>query len=322
MAIDLELRRRSLAASEFGSVFGVDPRRDARALWAQKKGELPQGEPQPWMRAGKRWEPHILQVWAEESGSDLELWDKTVQHPKHPWLVASCDALVRINRLIAEAKLVQWHQRHHWGASPSEVPEQYILQVAIQMAVMDFDKAMIVAWAGESDLWVYDYPRDPEMEGALVERGYEFWQRYIQGDERPPITGSEESAAWLRCTFPKNFGNVRKATATEIALLEDYTDVRIKEKTEVAEVLDRRALLENQLKETIGRDDGLAWFGGRFTWKKIKDHEETDWQALARTLLLSRPDEERGELVKRFTSTVAGYRRIHFTADRLREAAA
>lgn len=317
MPIDQELRRRSLSASEFGSVFGVDPRRDARALWAQKKGQMPEAEPKPWMYAGKRWERPIMTVYAETSNREVEWFDRTIAHPDYPWMVASPDALVRQDRETLDAKLVQWHQRHRWGANPADVPEQNILQIHVQMMVLGFDTGKIIAWAGESELRIYDYERDEEMHRALRERGYEFWKRYIHGDETPPITGSEESAAWLRHHFPRNFGTVRKATMGELALLEDYTDVKIEEKTTVAGILERKALLENQIKECIGPDDGLEWFGGRFTWKKIKDSTGVNWEALARTLLLARPEEERAALEQQFIETTPGYRRIYFKADRL-----
>lgn len=318
---ELEERRTMLTASEYGAAYNMHPYYDLRTLIASKKGQLPPQESMPYMRAGKRWERHIAAVYAEETGREVEWRDRFVRHPEYSWLGGSPDAVVPADEEVLECKLAQWHQRHKFGPGPEDVPEYMILQMQIQMAVMGYKRAKLVVWAGESDLRVYPYKLDPEMVAVMVEHGKEIVDRYLVGDELPPITGSDGSDAWLRHRFPRNFSSVREATTQELLLLENYTDIRIKEKLVIDPILEDKKLLENQLKELTGDSDGIEWFGGRFTWKAIKDKAECDWETLAQTLLLSRPEEERERLISQHTAVVPGYRRIHFRSDRLREIA-
>jgi putative phage-type endonuclease len=316
---ELQERKRMITASRIGSVFGVDPYCDLHRMILQMRGEA-ERQAQPWMMAGKRWERPIAMVYQEETGREVEWFDRLVKHPDHPWLGASPDALVRADEEVLDFKLAQWHQRHKFGPTPEDVPPQHILQLQTQMGVMGYQQAKLVVWAGETELRVYPYEFDELMFRTIVERCSEIYYTYVLTDQLPPITGSEESSEWLKQRFPKNFGTVRRATPVERELLERYTDVRIREKMEGEQIEYNRKLYENRIKEQIGSDDGIEWIDGRFTWKKIKDSETVDWEPLARTLLLSRSEEEQADLVKRFTTTKVGYRKIHFTSDRLREA--
>lgn len=313
--INAELRRQGISSTDVGPICGLDDRRDGISVWLHKKGLMPDMEPTVWMRLGKHLEQGIMSFYSELTSRPMEWCDTTYQHATEDWMLASPDAVNWSERRGCDSKLVL---NNAWGASPDDVPLSIQAQMHWMMAVMNFDRWDVCAVMSRETPRIYEYQRDAEAEECLIQRMREWHQRFILGDEEPPITGSFASTEWLKRVFPKNRGKVRVATAAEAALLEDYTAVRVSE----LELTARRALLENQIRKAVGEDDGIAWPGGKFTWKRTKDSTKVDWEMLAETLLLSRAPEERAELLKPHTLVIPGYRRIYFMAGALRDAKA
>jgi len=315
--IDPNIRRNGIGGSEVGALFGCHPYLDEFAVWARKKcPEMPQPEASARMMAGQFFEEAILKLYAYTTKRDVEYFNRTLSDPERPWIVYSPDGLVRGERRGVDAKLVAWDQRRNWGYAPEEIPEYIQMQAYYYMAAMDYPVWDIAAMVGD-ELRIVSVERlDPTAEKAMLMRVWEWHQRFIIRDERPPIDGSAAAGRWLQATFPHHKRpDLREATPEEIVTLTSYAQVRFEE----AGVKERKALLENVIKAAIADKEGLFWSDGKFTWRRTKDSTTTRWEDMALGILNQYvPKEKHEELLDFYTEPKPGHRRIRFEHDHLR----
>jgi len=313
--MDPNVRRLGIGGSDVAAIFGVDEFRDAFDLWAVKKGGLTVEQP-PSIRmiVGKCLEEGVLKLYEHFTGRRVEYCDVSMQHPERPWMIYTPDALVVGERRGVDAKVVAWDQRRGWDDG---VPPRVELQCCWYMAALDYEAWDVCALMGEGEPRIYSIYRDLELEAAMLARVEEWYDRFIVGDDRPPIGGNETAAQWLKQMYPKHKRDIREATAEEIAMLTEYVGVRVQQ----AALSRRQDVLETYLKDAIKEHEGLIWSEGRFTWKKTKDSEKVDWKSLA-LLLLTRfvPEAEQDALSREYLRTKPGVRRIYCSHDDLREA--
>lgn len=308
---DIELKRCGLGGSDAGAIFGVHPWRDQYSVYLEKMGLLPPPEPSMRMRLGKLLEQPIAQLFQEETGYEVRWHDRTTVHPVCKWLVTTADAFIlgRPVRAGLDCKLVGWDQRRKWQ---DEVPQYIVVQAWTYMAAYDCDEWHIAALIGD-ELRVYVIRRDAAVEKALLARLEEWWTRYILGSEEPPLGGSAATTEWLQAAYP-NHGPVRPATRDEIALLEQYAEVR----NEIALLKPAKDTLENQLRRACADVEAITWEHGRFSWKKTKDTEFVNWEAIARSLIAAgglQDSDNVKKLIGAFTAVRPGSRRIRFDCD-------
>jgi predicted phage-related endonuclease len=309
--IDLALRRQCITSTDVGPIFGVDNYRDEFQVWTEKHGHALPWEPSPRMLLGKDLEQGIVKAYSRITGRQVQWADETVRHPARPWMAASPDALVvgpQFVERVVDAKLVFYDQRRKWQLLP---PEGIQLQMWWIMAVTECDVADVVALVGEDEPRIYEIERNREAERVVIAKCEEWHRRYVLGDEVPPITGSKASSEWLQQAFPKNITDIREATDEEVALLEEYAGVRDTRKA--AE--DRCGEIENQIKLAINDGEGLQWPRGKFTWKKIKDAVEVNWESLAKGLLNEKDKDLAETLLGIHTRPKKSYRKIHFVCE-------
>lgn len=312
--IDQAVRRLAIGGSEVGAIFGVSSFQDAFGVWASKKGGLPPGKPTERMLVGKALEQGVLQLYTHITGREVQpYFDQTFQHPDRPWMVYTPDALVKGERRGVDCKVVAWDQRHRWGPTAEDIPLEVQLQCWWYMAALNYEAWDVAALVGDGLPHVYEIYRDLEAEEVMLARVYEFWARYIAGDEVPPITQGLSAGMWLQQAFPREKTNSRPAEPQEVDLLEQYAQVRVQE----AQARAARGSLENQIKLAIADHEGLYWSHGKFTWKKTKDGTKVDWESAARGLLqrFITDKAERDTLMGIYTKPKPGYRRIYFRSD-------
>jgi predicted phage-related endonuclease len=305
---DEQKRALAIGGSEIAAIFGAHDYLDEFSLWARKKGELPPQEENPRMHLGTFLQQGIAAYYSYLTGNQTEWRDKTERHPDYPFMAYSPDAVVVGQRRGIDVKYVSFDQSPRWGKTIEDIPPHAVMQAWWYMAALDYLSWDIVALVvGADDLRIYTVVRDLDVERIMLRRARAWWERYLVGDERPPISGSELANRWLQKTYPRHRrGDIRKANPEQIAMLEEFAGV----KQELDCLNERRKLVVAQIKEQIGDHEGLEWPGGKFTWKRTRDSERTDWEGLA--LLLLKSQEEREKLLQEFTFTKPGTRRIHF----------
>jgi len=317
--IDNNIRKLGIGGSDVAALFGADPYKDAFAVWAAKKGGVEQ-EPDDHMLVGSVLEPAVLDLYGRITRRDVEYCNITHQHPTRPFQVYSPDALVRGQRLGVEAKVAYGPERAAWGWEGEDVPTRVLFQVWYYMSAMDYPKWDVVALLGDGLPRIFTVERlDTLHEEVMLRRVEEWWLRYIVGDERPPFGDPDDAHRWLAKAYPTHKKpDMRDATPEEAVLLDEYVALSVTLRT----ANKKRDAIAVQIEDAIKNKEGLNWDGNAFTWRKTKDSQEVNWEALATGLLhgFVKDEEQRATLISMHTNTVAGFRRIHVNHPLLKQA--
>ena len=313
--MDPELRKLGIGGSDVGAILGLDENRSAFDVWADKRGGLPRPDSTPdYFVIGKALEQGVLSLYTHITGKPVEYCDVTYRCPERPWMVYTPDAFCVNEQRGVDAKVVRWDRRHKWGDRAADIPERVQLQCWWYMAATGYDVWDVVAMIGGDMPRVYTIHRDREAEFEMLAKCEEFYLRCIVGPERPPITGSEVGARWLKYAFPRNTAPLRDATDREMELLAEYNPLRV----EYKQLTNRKKSLEAKLKDSIGAAEGIQWDTGRITWRNTKDGKpKVDWQPLARALMAAHvPDpQEAAALLADYSFSKPGARRMLWRDD-------
>ena len=317
--IDAQLRAKGVGGSDIAALVGLDPRRDAFAVYADKLGLVEREEPTARMRMGKRLERVIAEAYGEETGQVIVWSDLTLCHPERTWQVYTVDAYVEIPAIgVLDAKNVSFDQSPLWGdAGTDQVPDWIACQCQWYCSGTGLPWCDVAALFGGYDLRIYRVNRDADIEETLLEVAERFWNQNVLKQVAPPIGHSDVANRYLRQRFPKNVSNIREATPDEINLMLLYKQAR----AVFTEAQARKIEAENAVKEAIGSSDGLKDpVFGTVSWKFIQPTKGVDWEAVARAIVsdlndgvfpakdLPRIEEyaEMHQMIKR-----EGYRRIN-----------
>lgn len=298
--IDQEIRSKGVGGSEVAAICGMDERRDAFAVYADKLGLVERPEPTKRMRWGKLLERAIIDGYGEETGLTTCWADKTMANSERHWQVYTPDAFVwnendtsfseasRIGGV--DAKNVSFDQMSKWGERGTDiVPDSIALQCQWYCSAADLPFWDVAALFGGNDLRIYRIYRDPEVEAIILDAAESFWTNHVIA-RVPPIIGCSQTAKdYLKQRFPTSTQDMRHADFAELELLarlkqakEDFDDAETVKET-----------LENEVKLRIGETDGLLLPGkGKVTWLKNKDTMGTDWETLGKLYLAQYPDHQ------------------------------
>lgn len=317
-----DVRWEGIGGSEIAAILGCDETRDAFGLWWKKKGGKPAEptgeEPPLWLVIGKKLEPGILDLYTHFTKRQLIYCADTPRFDaRRPWMRGTPDALCQEGARGVDAKFASWHQAHLWGPTVDEIPERVYLQAVWYMALMDFE-VWDIALLVEGAFRIYTVLRDRDVEERVIATVEAWYQRYLVGDERPPLGRSPAAKEWLRHRYPVHKRpDLRTATAEEARLLDDYVAIR----GALCGLTEQREAMEFQLEEAIGEREGLEWPDGKFTWRKTKDGRTTDWESMAIGLMnvhLTDPLAQ-DELRAFYTRVKPGYRKLRLDSKSLRE---
>jgi predicted phage-related endonuclease len=318
--IDQNVRRMGIGGSEISALFGQNEFTSAFAVWASKKGEMVEEEPTEPQMLGTVLEPAVLELYSRLTGYEVARPQTSFQHPTRPYMIYSPDGLCIGQKRGVDAKVAFFEPRRRWGWEPNEIPARIQFQCWWYASAYDYPVWDVAALLGDGLPRIYTVTRlDPAHERTMLERAEEWWQRYIVGDERPPLDDSDEAARWLQKTYPVHRpGSIREASTEEAQLLRHYVVVRIA----LQKLNATRDAQEIALKEAIGNDEGLRWGDDHlFTWKKARDSKGTDWESMAIALLHNfvKDETERLALYDRYATTKANGRRIHINHPSLKK---
>jgi putative phage-type endonuclease len=305
MTLDLEVRKKGIGSSEIGAVVGLNPYTSAYDVWLEKTGQVEPFQGNERTRLGKRLEVPILMEYEERTGQKLEIFlDKTFVHPERSWQLATPDALDRDKPGIVEAKLVGTRMISQWGEQGTDqVPEYYLVQGAWQMSVLDRDYVHYAVLIGDQ-YRIYALPRDRELEEMLIDRVDAFWRNNVVAGHPPEIRATERTLDWIKSKYRQESKPLRIATAEETELIEEYRNVRFHVENLTEEMED----LEAEIKIAVGETEGIAGPGFKVTWKKAKDSDRVNWEAVARGLRDRVTDEEWAAVVSIQTTHRTGPR--------------
>lgn len=258
-------RRQGIGASEAATVLGLSPWQTPTELWLSKTGDEPvylsTGDDQtPAMEWGHRLEPAILEKYNEEMGwAGAVPPAETRMHPDGLPIFATPDGLPADG--CVDAKCTNFDM--DWGEEGTdEVPDHYMVQGVIQMAVFDrpwVDFAVLFLSRRRFGIWRVE--RDRALEDVVLDRLSVWWSDHVVGGE-PPDPGATSYLKTL-----DSDGAMLEAGGAQRVLLRELFAARADKKD--AET--RYDELTDLVKRAIGPCDGIKADGlGKVSWKTTK----------------------------------------------------
>lgn len=193
-------RSKHIGSSDISAILGISPFKTALQLYEEKLGiSEPEYNPEKEIRLkrGTRFEPLIIDQYAEEYGDEIVARNDRYTHPTYPFMAAEIDAEERYmdeETINLEIKSVSaWSSRSFGEQGTDDVPDYYAAQVTYGMLCSGRKQAKLVALIGTDDLRVYDIPYDEDLGNYLEQEAVNFWNNHILA-KVPPMPRTREDA--------------------------------------------------------------------------------------------------------------------------------
>ena len=322
--IDHAKRRGRIGGSQVAALFDAHPYTTAHDVWLQVTGQNEEKDNEPPNEAmieGQIFERAILDWYAYKTGSELETDCGSMWIDGKPYMVVSPDGIVKGQARGVDAKKVSWHSWHRQTRAGEEIPQYIQFQCWYYMLGLGHEAYDVCALIGDKPQ-IFSMEREEDTLKVLEDRVFEWHERYvIRGIEPPPDAGAL-TRRWLERVYAHHKSpDIRQANGHELVLLDEYLQLRIEQAARKPE-LARREQLEALLKRAVADSEGLRWEGGEFTWRKPKDSQVTDWEAMAKRLIEQMPAAAQDLWRAEYTSAKSNSRRIYFKSELLRDAEA
>jgi len=228
-AEQLAERREGLGGSDCAAALGLSRFKTARQLYHEKRGEIPEDEPEEefaWW--GLMLEPIVRQRYAEVTGNTVRLPTGTIWHPRHEFMCAHIDGYIdnRTPRRGYEGKTA--FRSTGWGEEGTDqVPIDCLMQTQHYMIVTEelpvFDVCVLIG----RRFAYYEVPQaDAEMQEMIIEGERDFMRRVREGDP-PPLDYTHRTALdVIKKLYPGTNGVRLIADERAIAtrnLMDEYT---------------------------------------------------------------------------------------------------
>ena len=305
----LEKRKHYITGTDAGKLIGVSPYGGKFAVWLDKTGRAAPVVETPAMKAGKKFESAILQMYAEEMNCKLEHVDgyNLITCDKYPRLGASLDGWNHDLQIPVDAKNIKW-KNEKWGeAWTDEFPEYYKAQLQVQMMVTGATFAHLAVMFSGQDFFIYSMEYDEDMAQKILDASDEFWP-YVENDQMPEADGSDEATEYIKSEFARgDAAAVKEPTEEILEALKGLQKAKLDEK----DAQTRKTEFENRIKLFMGDSTAIK---GVCTWKNNRDSVKTDWEQVASVALASMSAEDQKKLIASYTTTKPGARVLRITA--------
>lgn len=183
-------RRTYLGSSDISAVLGLSPWATPLDVYLAKIGEPRQidADKERLFRRGKRLEPVVLEMLAEETGIAIAARNCRYRDPEHPFLAAEIDAEAEIDgeRVNIEVKTVHPFAADQFGEMDTdEIPIQYAAQAMYGLMVTGRRRTMFAVLFGSDNLTTYRIDRDEDTISGIREKAVRFWREHVEA-EIPP----------------------------------------------------------------------------------------------------------------------------------------
>lgn len=305
----LEKRKHYITGTDAGKLIGVSPWGGKFAVWLDKTGRAAPVVETPAMKAGKKFESAILQMYAEEMNCKLEHVDgyQLITCDKYPRLGASLDGWNHDLQIPVDAKNIKW-KNEKWGdAWTDQFPEYYKAQLQVQMMVTGATFAHLAVMFSGQDFFIYSMEYDEDMAQKILDASDEFWP-FVERNKMPEADGSDEATEYIKSEFARgDAAAVKEPTEEILEALKGLQKAKLDEK----DAQNRKTEFENRIKLFMGDATAIK---GVCTWNNNKDSVKTDWEQVASVALASMSAEDQKKLIASYTKTKPGARVLRITA--------
>jgi putative phage-type endonuclease len=215
-----------IGGSDIAAILGISPWRNPVDLWLSKIQPQPD-EDSLVKKRGRRMEPYILSMIAEEFNVPTKTWARNVRHIDEAVPYSACEVDAEAIYLAEdenstrslpvieniEIKTVHPFKANEWGeAGADQLPLHYLAQAQWGLGVTRRDVCRVFALIGD-DLRPYVVERDEPTINAMRARAHDFWERYVLAGERPPLDYDDpHTLDLLKRLYPGTNGKTIEAT--------------------------------------------------------------------------------------------------------------
>ena len=268
----LATRKLYVGASEAPIVLGVSPYSSAYKLWAEKTGLIEPDAQNAAMTRGKRLEPVVADMLAEDRGWTLENpGEFTIQrHASLPWMGCTLDRVLvdpARGRGDLQIKTASAFAAHDWDNGP---PLHVQVQCQHELEVTGLTWGVVAVLIGGDELRTFEFERHDKIIGVIIEREAAFVEMVRRGIA-PAIDGADATAEALKRLYPRDLG-----ASVDLPPEATEWDERLRSvKAELSRLDDEKRELENFIKAAIGDASfGALPDGGRYAWRTVERHYE------------------------------------------------
>ena len=254
-------RKNYIGASEAGAVLGLSHWRSPMEVWAEKtsKVEHENIDDKLHIKLGNALEDFVGRLFMDETGKKVHRVNKTLYHPKYPFIACNLDRMVYGENVPLEIKTAGEFMANEWRGD--DAPPEYVVQVLHQLAVTGAPYAYIAVLIGNRDFKHKVIERDEDMINNIVQREVEFWTKFVEPKIMPHVTKRDDKV--LNKMFAEAVDEVVPLNDDARRIVESLQAYQADGKV-VDGNIDR---LKNELKAMLGEKLGGTTGDWRILWK-------------------------------------------------------
>lgn len=216
-----------LGSSDISAILGLSPWKTPVDCYFEKLG---MGKPidaakEKLFKRGKRLEPIVLDMLAEERGIEFIAKGARYRHPEYPWMAAEIDAEAIIDgeHVNIEVKTVHPFAADGFGEeNTDEIPIGYAAQATFGQLVTGRCRTLFGVLVGADNLSTYWLDRDEETIDGICAKAIAFWNDHVLAKVPPPPILIEDIYRLMR----RDVDIIAEATPEIVALIEKFNKAK------------------------------------------------------------------------------------------------
>lgn len=214
-----ELRNTGIGGSDILSLLRMDRRRGPLKLFLEKRGQYTPARDKQLdvaARRGKRLEPLVAELYAEETGHLVVGNPGTLAHIGEPWMRANLDFMVfDPDPAILECKTRTWRSAKSEDWDGDEPPDGPTVQACWYLLVTGWKRAYIAGLI-DNELVHFKIDRDEELLSHLATVARDFYYNHLLPGIPPPPDGLASTNDMLACLWNVKPGAVKVVDPAEV----------------------------------------------------------------------------------------------------------
>ena len=203
----LEERKTGIGGTDMTAIMGVDPYKSEYDLWLEKVYGAPEITITNPMKRGTFLEPIVADIYAKETGRNLEAINKVIRKENAPYLLGNIDRKVWRSPADTYGALeIKCPGIHVFGKCKREgLPDNYVIQLQHYMNVTGWKWGSFAIFSAERwELIHFDMKRDDDLIEMMEEKAHGFWMM-VENKTEPEIVDLGEPI-----NLPKVTGEVTR----------------------------------------------------------------------------------------------------------------
>ncbi len=318
-------RRTGLGGSDMGAVLGLSQYRTPYQVWMEKTGRAEPFNGNLQTRFGTYAEEFVAREYCERTGHRVQRFNTMLRHRSAPVIghvdrlvvppgakIASYRHQIRTN-LGLEAKTAHAlaaSRGDQWGDDGTDqVPEPYLVQCAVYMALTECEYWDLACLFGNSDFRVYHLTRNNDLESMILEEAARWWRDHVVADVPPdPTSEAEARQRWAAHQADKAI----ELRVDQVEQLRVYAGLK-RQQREIEAKIQR---IRDDLIPAFADADHVTHDGHVLaTYRANRPSTKTDWHAVVRELTPQIDDDELQRAILACTAQQPGARVLRLTKE-------